>query len=64
MDKITKQITIVKTIENKTINYMMNVTDNIDKDELVGILTGMINTVVTANQVPQAIQKDKRDYIG
>lgn len=66
MEKIVKEIKILKTLEGGQINYNMVVSSNIDRDELIGILTAMIQNV-TINQQIQPITTDKQkpsEYIG
>jgi len=68
MQKVTKKITIVKTFREGTINYNMQVDTNIDKDELVGILTKMTQTVMAQDamqpQIENGSSKNKPGYIG
>jgi hypothetical protein len=68
MQEVVKRITILKTIKEGTINYNMQVDTSIDKDELVGILTQMTQTVIAQNMVTAVLPvngKDKKPgYIG
>jgi hypothetical protein len=65
MEEITKKVTIVKTVKNGTINYNMHVDTNIDKDELVGLLTKMTQIVLDGGDPQQQEEKhNKPDYMG
>jgi hypothetical protein len=62
---ITKKIVITKVMKEGAITYNMQVDTNIDKDELVGILTKMTQTVMAQDMAPP-IDNGKRvpEYVG
>jgi hypothetical protein len=68
MQEITKKIVILKILKEGVINYNMQVDTNIDKDELVGILTKMTQTVMAQDvmQPPQIENgsKHRPEYVG
>jgi hypothetical protein len=63
--EIMKRVTITKIVKEGLITYNMQVDPNIDRDELVGILTQMTQNVLAqgAAIVPQN-GKESPEYIG
>jgi hypothetical protein len=62
---IQKELKITKTTNgNGQTNYMLQPTDGMDADEIIGILTRMLNVVMAGQPIQPKEGKKDMSYVG
>jgi hypothetical protein len=65
MQEVSKKVVITKIVKEGLITYNMQVDSNIDRDELVGILTQMTQNVLAQGAaILPTNGKERPEYVG